>query len=141
MGGDEVEQARPAAVGRYRVHRKSARTRAVKVRYADDELSVVRQAAARAGLRPSSFVAAAALASATGGQAPAGAAQDREVLSELLLMRLAVRQYGTNINQIVAALDSQGRETPVWLSTAIAGAERTLARIDEAAGLLTRRLI
>ena len=99
-----------------------------------DELGVVQQAAARAGLRPSSFVAATALASATGGHVPAVAACDREVLSELLLARLAVLQYGTNVNQIAAALNSTGQETPVWLSTTIAGAERTLARLDEAAG-------
>ena len=116
------------------VHRESARIRALKVPYGDDELGVVQQAAARAGLRPSSFVAATALASATGGHVPAVAACDREVLSELLLARLAVLQYGTNVNQIAAALNSTGQETPVWLSTTIAGAERTLARLDEAAG-------
>lgn len=141
MSEDVFEEGRPAPTGRYRVHRESARTRAVKVLYGDDELDVVRRAAARAGLRPSSFVAAAALATATGGQVPAGAASDREVLSELLLTRLAVRQYGTNINQIAAALNSQGQETPLWLSTAIAGAERTLARLDEAAEQLARRLV
>lgn len=141
MSDDKFEEGRPAPTGRYRVHRESARTRAVKVLYGDDELDVVRRAAARAGLRPSSFVAAAALATATGGQVPAGAASDREVLSELLLTRLAVRQYGTNINQIAAALNSQGQETPVWLSTAIAGAERTLARLDGAAEQLARRLV
>ena len=68
-----------------------------------DELGVVQQAAARAGLRSSSFVAATALASATGGFVAAGAACDREVRSELLLARLAVLQYGTNINQIAVA--------------------------------------
>ena len=141
MSKDGLEEGRSAPVGRYRVHRESARTRAVKVLYGDDELGVVQQAAARAGLRPSSFVAATALASATGGQVPAGAACDREVLSELLLTRLAVQQYGTNINQIAAALNSGGQETPVWLSTAIAGAERLLAHLDEVAGLLARRMV
>ncbi len=141
MSEDVFEEGRPAPAGRYRVHREPARNRAVKVLYAEDELGAVQQAAAQAGLRPSSFVAAAALATATGGQAPTGAADDREMLSELLLTRLAVRQYGTNINQVAAALNAQGRAIPVWLATAIAGAERTLARIDDAAALLARRLV
>jgi len=54
--------------------------------------------------------------------------------------RAAVRQYGTNLNQIAAAMNSGVSEPPVWLAAAVAGAERTTARIDEAAGLLTRRL-
>lgn len=76
-----------------------------------------------------------------GGAAPAGAGRDRELLSELLLTRLAVRQYGVNLNQIAAALNSGVRETPVWLGRAVAGAERVLGRIDEVAGLLSRRLV
>ena len=102
-----------ATVGRYRLHRVPPRTRAVKVLYGGDELLAVQRAAAGAGLRPSSYVAAAALASATGGAAPTGAGRDRELLSELLLTRLAVRQYGVNLNQIAAALNSGVREAPV----------------------------
>lgn len=49
------------------VHRESGGRRAVKVLYGDDELAVVRQAAAKAELRPNSFVAPAAPATATGG--------------------------------------------------------------------------
>ena len=140
MGEDVFDEGRPAPAGRYRVHREPARDRAVKVLYAEDELGLVQQAAAQAGLRPSSFVAAAALATAVGQQAPTGGANDREMLSELLATRLAVRQYGTNINQIAAALNSQGQPIPVWLATAIAGAERTLSRMDDVAALLARRL-
>ncbi len=139
---NDQEQGLPAGGGgRYRVHREPARNRTVKVLYAEDELGAVQLAAAQAGLRPSSFVGAAALAMATGGKAPVGAGQDREVLAELLQARLAVRQYGTNINQVAAALNAQGTPPPVWLVAAVAGAERTLDRLDQAAAQLSRRLV
>jgi len=37
-------------------------------------------------------------------------------------------------------MNSGVSEPPVWLAVAVAGAERATARIDEAAGLLSRRL-
>lgn len=142
QGGFESGEGSPAAsVGRHRLHRSPARTKALKVLYGDDEFGVVQRAAVAAGLRPSSFVAAAALASATGTRPPVGAVQDREALAELLQVRLAVRQYGVNLNQIAAALNSGGQSTPPWLERAVAGGDRALARVDAAAGLLARRLV
>ena len=129
----------PAAVGRHRLHRFPARRHAVKVLYGDDELAVVRRAATQAGLRPASYVAAAALASATGGPAPHGGRQDREALAELLQVRLVVHQYGVNLSQAAAVLGSGGH-APDWIERAVAGGDRALARIDEAARLLARRL-
>lgn len=128
------------APARYRVRRPAARPRAVKVLYGEDELATVAQAAARAGLRPSSYVAAAALASAQGAASPTSNSESRELLVELMRSRAAVRQYGTNLNQIAAAMNSGMAEPPVWLAAAVAGAERATARIDEAASVLRRRL-
>jgi len=125
---------------RYRVRRAAARPRAGKVLYGEDELATVARVAARVGLRPSSYVAAAALASARGAEAPTSHGESRELLTELMQTRAAVRQYGTNLNQIAAALNSGVTEPPVWLAAAVAGAERATARIDEAASLLSRRL-
>ena len=133
-------QAVAAAPARYRVRRPAARPRAVKVLYGEDELATVERAAARAGLRPSSYVAAAALASAQGAASPTSNSEFRELLTELMRTRAAVRQYGTNLNQIAAAMNSGVTEPPVWLAAAIAGAERATARIDEAASVLRRRL-
>jgi hypothetical protein len=153
---DGVEDLRP---GRHRQHRFPARANSMKVLYDDAEIASVRQAAAMSGLRPSSYVAAAALVLAeqvVGAAAsvtdPAGLerahgtgpgrltpAQDRELLAELMQARLAVRRFGVNVNQIAAALNSGG-SAPVWMERAIAGGERAVVRIDEAAALLTRRL-
>ncbi len=141
-----VEDAQAAVAGtagspaRYRVRRAAARPRAVKVLYGEDELETVGRAATRAGLRPSSYVAAAALASARGAVAPTSDSEYRELLTELMQTRAAVRRYGTNLNQIAAAMNSGVTEPPVWLVAAVVGAERATARIDEAARLLSRGL-
>jgi hypothetical protein len=139
-GGEQVAVEPAGMTARYRVRRASARPRAVKVLYGEDELATVALAAARAGLRPSSYVAAAALAAAQGTAAPASSSESRELLTELMRARTAVRQYGTNLNQVAAALNSGAGEVPVWLAAAVAGADRATARIDEAAAQLRRRL-
>lgn len=150
----------PAAAGRHRYHRFPARQHALKVLYGDDEHATILRAAQVAGLRPSSYVAAAALTMAEqvlteqpapAGQVPDGAAgrrrrdiltphQDRELLAELLQARLALHRYAVNVNQVAAALNS-GRQAPVWLSQAVAGADRAVSRIDTAAQALARRLL
>jgi hypothetical protein len=147
-GGAERVAETPGAVGewgvavpvRYRVRRASARPRAVKVLYGEDELATVALAAARAGLRPSSYVAAAALASAQGAGPPTADCESRELLTELMRSRAAIRQYGNNLNQIAAALHSGVTESPVWLAAAVAGADRATVRVDEVASVLRRRL-
>lgn len=110
------------------------------MRYGEDELATVARAAARAGLRPSSYVAAAALASAQGAEPPTAHSESRELLTELMQTRAAVRQYGTNLNQIAAALNTGLAGPPVWLASAVAGADRATARIDQVATVLRRRL-
>jgi len=139
QGAQAVVAGTPGSPVRYRVRRAPARPRAVKVLYGEDELETVARAAARAGLRPSSYVAA-ALASARGAVAPTSGSEYRELLTELMRTRAAVRRYGTNLNQIAAAMNSGVSEPPVWLVAAVAGAERATARIDEAASVLAGRL-
>ena len=146
-GGRSVVVDGSAALGgpggapvRYRVRRASARSREVKVLYGEDELVTISQAAARAGLRPSGYVAAAALASAQGAELPTARSESRELLTELMQARAAVRRYGTNLNQIAAAMNAGVTEPPVWLAAAVAGAARATVRIDEAAAELRRRL-
>jgi len=70
--------------------------------------------------------------------APASAA-DRAVLAELLQARTALRRYGVNLNQAVAALNS-GAGAPVWLLQAVSGCARAAGRVDEVTVQLSRRL-
>ena len=66
--------------------------------------------------------------------------ENKAVLEELVQARLALRRYGVNVNQAVAALNSGGQAT-VWLEQAVAGSDRAVARVDAATAALTRRLV
>jgi len=152
---DEVEVtgqgAAPTDAGRHRLHRSPARGHAIKVLYGDDEWALIVQAAQMLGLRPSSYVASAALSAAQQAVHPpqadgtgrrrwgAAPAADRELLLELMQARTAVNRYEVNINQAVAALHGVG-QAPVWLEQAVAGAHRAVERLDEASALVARRL-
>ena len=168
-GPASAESGRAATGARHRQHVFPGRGNVVKVLYSDDERSIVVQAAELTGLRTSGFVAAAALLFAQGllhgaeGPVASGAGEqsmsaeppvlagrpvvvawsagaDQALLEELMRARLALRRYGVNVNQAVAALNSGG-EVPVWLEQAVAGSERAVARVDEATAALTRRLV
>jgi hypothetical protein len=97
------------------------------VLYGDDEHAKIVYAAELAGLRPSSYLAAAALAMAeqvhskahVAADGPGSAGEprrhtaltphhDRELLAELIQARLALRRYGLDVDQITAALNSGG---------------------------------
>lgn len=126
------------STGRHRSHRFPGRSKAVKVLYDEEEFAAVQHAARQAGLRPSSYVASAALATAQGEAGPGGGVE-REHLQELLQARLAVRRFGFNLNQVAAVLNAGG-EGPAWLARAVGDGERAIARIDEATAKLSRRL-
>jgi len=123
---------------RHRQHRFPGRDTVVKVRYAADEHAAVASAAGQAGLTTAGYVACAALAAATDSPAPTQAPL-RELLSELLAARTALRRYAVNVNQAVAALNS-GADAPVWLQRAAAGASRAVARVDEVTAQVSRQL-
>ena len=69
----------------------------MKVRDDEQEHSALAEAAGRAGLTSSGFLAAAGLSVATGQRAPAPMV--REVLGELLALRTAIVRYGVLVNQ------------------------------------------
>ena len=119
---------------RHRRHQFPARDRVVKVRYDDREHAVLAAAADRAGLTVAGFLAGAGLSVAGQGPPPSQAA-DRELLAELLRLRLAIRRYAVNVNQAVAVLHSTG-DAPVWLSRAVYGAHQAVVSVDAA----TRRV-
>ena len=132
-----VEAEAPSRVVRHRRHRFPARDKVVKVRYDERELAVLAAAADRAGLTVAGFLAGAGLSVAGQGPPPSQAA-DRELLGELLRLRLAIRRYAVNVNQAVAALHSTG-QAPVWLARAVAGADQAVLCVDAATRGLTGR--
>jgi len=128
---------RAALAAQHRDHRFPGRGRRITVRLAEEELAAVVLAAGRARLTPSGYVGAVALAAARGTVGPAPSAS-RQALGELMAARAAVRRFGGNVNQAVAALHSTG-EAPVWLGQAVEAATRAVARVDAAAELLMAR--
>ena len=111
------------------------RRNALKVLYDDVEVASVRAAAQVAGLTPTGFVASAGLTVAGSGVTPVTSA-DRALLAELLQARTALRRYGVNLNQAVAALNS-GAGAPVWLLQAVSGCARASDRMDQVTVVLT----
>ena len=107
------------------------------MRLADEELAAIELAAGRAGLTPTGYVGAVALAAARGTVPPAPSLS-RQALLELVAARVAVRRFGGNVNQAVAALHATG-EAPEWLASAVALTARAVRRVDEASELLMRR--
>ncbi len=136
---DGDDQLKVAA--RHRRHQFPGRSRAIKVLYDDTEYAGVQQAASAVGLTTTGFVAAAGLqlADPTAPGRMGGQDLDRAVLTELLAVRTALRRYGVNVNQAVAALNS-GVGAPVWLQQAVAGCDRAVGRVDDITLLLARRL-
>jgi len=134
-GGDCGERSLVST--RHRDHRFPARGRRITVRLDDAEHAAIELAAGRAGLTPTGYVGAVALAAATGSVGPAPS-EMREALAELVAARAQVRRFGGNVNQAVAALNATG-EAPVWRGQAVELAGRAVRRVDEAAELLMRR--
>ena len=124
-------------VTRHREHRFPGRRRPVQVRFGEEEFAAIELAAGRAGLTPTGYVGAVALAAARGAVPPAPS-QSREALTELMAARAQVRRFGGNVNQAVAALNSTG-ETPQWLAQAVELTSRAVRQVDAAAEALMRR--
>jgi uncharacterized protein (DUF1778 family) len=124
-------------VARYRSHVGAPRARQLRLRLTDDEMTLLAEAAERAGLTPSGYAAEAAISAARGVEAPS-LLPWREVTTQLILARGQLRRIGTNLNQATKALNVEG-EVPVWMERVCQIVERSVRHIDEATES-TRRL-
>jgi hypothetical protein len=122
---------------RHREHRFPGRRRPVQVRFGEDEYAAIELAAGRAGLTPTGYVGAVALAAARDTVGPVPSAS-REALVELMAARAQVRRFGGNVNQAVAQLNSTGA-APEWLAGAVELTARAVVRVDAAAKQMMRR--
>jgi hypothetical protein len=141
--GEEGVAAAQSA--RHRRHRPNSRGRRnggegkhISLWYDRSEYGHVAAAAARAGLTPTSFVAAAALAVARESTPPVPSPM-RELLAEFNVARTLVGRFGTNVNQAVAALHATG-EAPAALARAVEVCTRATARLDLVVARIQRRL-
>ena len=137
-----MDDSRPQspAGARHRAHTRPGRPHALLVRLSDEEKQLIAAAAQAAGLTPTGYAAKAAVEAASLGQAPTGTPGDlRELQHELFAARRAVNMFGSNVNQAAAAANSTGA-VPDWTSDAVRLCAAAVARLDEVAERIHRRL-
>lgn len=102
-------------------------------------MALVDGAATRARLTPSGFAAKAAVAVASGADAPGNGGDLRELQRELFAARRAINMFGSNVNQIAAAWNSTG-ELPEWAGEAVRMCVQAVDRLDQVTARIHRRL-
>ncbi len=124
--------------GRRRRRQVVARPHAVFARFSAEEFEVLGVAAAAAGLTPTSFVAARAVAVARGvvRPVPSGTA---EVVRELVEARTQLVRFGVLLNQAVAKLNATGQVDGV-LVAAVQRCDAATASLRAATERLGRQL-
>lgn len=127
-----------AVGGRRRSRQVERRPFRLRVTLTAQELELIADAAGRAGLAKSAFVAEAALAAARGEDSSSGR-ELRQALVELMRAAGLVRRAGVNLNQAVRTLNATG-DRPADLEPAAAWCMRVVRRLD-AAGEAVRRLL
>lgn len=131
----------PTAVvrsARKRTHHPEPRTKAVNVRFTAAEYAALVAAANRSDLSPTAYVGTAALAAATGTEAPG--APVREALTELMQARTAAVRIGVAVNKLAAKVLAGGDATAAEVSAAAASSSRVVARVEAAASMVHRSL-
>lgn len=136
-------EERPAGSGavRRRTRRANgdARGQRVNLRLHEGEFEVLAEAAGRAGLTPSGFAAAAALAAASGATAVAGG-PSREALLELMAARGVLGRIGGLLNQLAAASNSGGEVPAEQLQAVLLRVVRAAERVESAASVTAARV-
>jgi hypothetical protein len=134
----ETPPAAPPHSNRKRTHRAARRCRSVLVRFDEAEYAAIAAAGNRADLSPTAYVGVAALAAASGTEAPGSPV--REALVELNQARTAAVRIGVAVNKLAAKALAGGAVTESELAAAAEAASRSVARVEVAAALVHRRL-
>lgn len=95
-------------------------------------------AAARGDVSLAGYVATAALGAATGAEAPG--APVREALMELMQARTATVRIGVAVNKLAAKALAGGEMSTAELMAAAGATARSVARVEDAAAAVHRRL-
>lgn len=118
-------------VPRRRERPEQPRSKSVRLTYNDAELAIVREAAGRAGMAVSSWIARTALDAACGVVLPM-AAEARVALEELIQARGQLRRVGNNLNQIALVLNSRGNVPAVELDVVLRAVAQAVGQVDVA---------
>ncbi|CAL9677748.1 hypothetical protein SUDANB105_08059 (plasmid) [Streptomyces sp. enrichment culture] len=107
------------------------RTNRVNLAYNEAELTIVSEAAARAGMAPAAWAADAALSVAKELLVPVSA-DAKDVLAEFIQARNQLSRVGNNVNQMARALNADGTVTEQQLAAALRAVQEAIRRMDEA---------
>jgi len=110
----------------------------VNVRYTVEEYAGIVAAANRSDLSPTAYVGTAALAAASGTEAPG--APVREALTELMQARTAAVRIGVAVNKLAAKALAGAEVTAAELAAAADASARAVARVEAAATVVHRVL-
>ncbi|GAB7192791.1 hypothetical protein NUM3379_35000 [Kineococcus sp. NUM-3379] len=133
---DAVSRRRRNTGAQNRSLRRGQRRHRLAPTFDDEEFAVLAEAAQRAGLTPTGYIAESALAAARA-TAPPTVGPQRQLLLELMETRTQLVRFATNVNQAVAALNATGT-APAWLEQAVAITRRAVVRVDEATAAVQR---
>jgi hypothetical protein len=110
---DTAPEAGAVVVTRHRGHHFPTRGRRITVRLEYTELAAIELAAGRAGLTPTGYVGAVALAAARG-TVPSAPSATQQALAEPMAAWTQLRRFGTNVNQAVTRCTPPGRRRIGW---------------------------
>lgn len=117
------------ARNRSRKARNHKRTHLIASRFNDEEKESLLAAAAACAMKPSGFLAHAALSAARDlTRTAAEVAGEREVIAELFSLRRHLGQIGNNVNQVARALNS-GADAP-HAEAVLQAVHRAATRVD-----------
>jgi hypothetical protein len=136
--GATAQAAAAPHSNRKRTHRAARRRRSVLVRFDEAEYAAIAATGNRADLSPTAYVGVAALAGASGTEAPGSPV--REALVELNQARTAAVRIGVAVNKLAAKALAGGEVSAAELAAAAEAASRSVARVEVAAALVHRRL-
>lgn len=114
-----------------------ARSHRFLVSFNDDEMTLLREAAARDNTALAAWVADAALAVAKEALVPVSV-DAKEVVKELIESRNQLRRVGVNHNQIAKVLNSDGEVVDEQMSSVYRRLETAIRRVDQATLQLMR---
>ncbi|MBD0844266.1 plasmid mobilization relaxosome protein MobC [Streptomyces sp. TRM68416] len=103
----------------------------LKVSYTEAELTIIREAAARANQALAAWVGDTALKVAKEKVVPVSV-DARDLIAELIQARNQASRIGNNVNQIAKALNADGTVTGDQLAATLDAILKTIQRMDEA---------
>lgn len=138
-GGTELSSSVPQqSAPRRRLRDKQLREHRVHPRYNDDEITLVKNAAALSRMKPGGYVAECALAAARAEDPTAAVADYRAMVQTLMAANRQLGGIGNNLNQLTWHLNKEGAwPHPDTVQRLLDLVEASIAAVDTAVAQIT----